>query len=110
MFTHTNGEPGSPPRIRGKHNLIEKTSELVGITPAYTGKTNPDARFQLLPWDHPRVYGENSKKIPFYKGFFNWMPHISFSFKNTLYNVSQSGSALCRSQGIPKYSAKDPNL
>ena len=50
---------GSPPRVRGKRNLLAHTAARCGITPACAGKTicsfvNPNASR-----DHPRVCGEN---------------------------------------------------
>ncbi len=53
---------GSPPRIRGKHEFGFNHGNQVGITPAYTGKTNlaPVGVYEVK--DHPRVYGENIKR------------------------------------------------
>ncbi len=81
---------GSPPHARGKVRLGDFITSVIRITPACAGKS--------------------LKKIPNYKHFQNRTHQISFSFKNTLYSVSQSGNALCCSQEMPKYSAKDPNL
>ncbi len=81
---------GSPPHARGKVNILCCHISGIRITPACAGKS--------------------LKKIPNYKHFQNRTHQISFSFKNTLYSVSQSGNALCCSQEMPKYSAKDPNL
>ena len=81
---------GSPPHARGKDARFDIKQPYSRITPACAGK--------------------RLKKIPNYKHFQNRTHQFSFSFKNTLYSVSQSGNALCCSQEIPKYSAKDPNL
>ena len=49
---------GSPPRMRGKDSVCNESAPLVGITPAYAGKSFS------TPWgggkmgDHPRVCGE----------------------------------------------------
>ena len=32
-------QPGSPPRMRGKHKYIAKAYDRIGITPAHAGKT-----------------------------------------------------------------------
>ena len=85
-----NFRSGSPPHARGKAEECCKGGKRNRITPACAGK--------------------RLKKIPNYKHFQNRTHQISFSFKNTLYSVSQSGNALCNSQEMPKYSAKDPNL
>ena len=54
---------GSPPRMRGRGLCFPALCKLLGITPAYAGKS---WRGQLCPWafqDHPRVCGE--KLFPF---------------------------------------------
>ena len=49
---------GSPPRMRGKATVKEKSNETKGITPAYAGKSDV-LRFHKVFWqDHPRVCGE----------------------------------------------------
>ena len=55
---------GSPPRMRGKGADRPPGAGAGGITPAYAGKS-----VQLLhnfgdTWDHPRVCGEKTEKIP----------------------------------------------
>ena len=55
---------GSPPRVRGKALLAQRWYCVVGITPACAGKrTGPGGRHRT-PWDHPRVCGEKTEKIP----------------------------------------------
>ena len=49
---------GSPPRMRGKVPLFAAFSAVVGITPAYAGKSPPEANKHRGAWDHPRVCGE----------------------------------------------------
>ena len=56
--------PGSPPRMRGKEVLSHRSELCFGITPAYAGKSFPFFGFIRLHWDHPRVCGEKTKKIP----------------------------------------------
>ena len=36
----------------------------VRITPAYAGKSEEDSLGEALVWDHPRICGEKTKKIP----------------------------------------------
>ena len=49
---------GSPPRMRGKVHDRGKVAVLLGITPAYAGKSMILADFKVWPLDHPRVCGE----------------------------------------------------
>ncbi len=55
---------GSPPRMRGK--VLEESTDLyhLGITPAYAGKSWMSRYHKGPKWDHPRVCGEKTKKIP----------------------------------------------
>ena len=56
--------PGSPPRVRGKAEIVPVAPPGVGITPACAGKS---LQFSGLPgyqWDHPRVCGEKLPVIP----------------------------------------------
>ena len=55
---------GSPPRMRGKDEKPVVDEKPVGITPAYAGKRRCKAAFCAWSWDHPRVCGEKTKKIP----------------------------------------------
>ena len=50
--------------MRGKVREIKTGKSRRGITPAYAGKSDdvPCKAFKL--WDHPRVCGEKTKKIP----------------------------------------------
>ena len=56
---------GSPPRMRGKHNLKGEKGMNYGITPAHAGKTGFWADVFLPFWDHPRACGENSRSQRF---------------------------------------------
>ena len=49
---------GSPPRMRGKAVDCPFSLPLVGITPAYAGKSTKQAKQQDKARDHPRVCGE----------------------------------------------------
>ena len=51
---------GSPPRVRGKHDVVRGGARDVGITPACAGKTSGLLRSYARPRDHPRVCGENA--------------------------------------------------
>ena len=52
---------GSPPRGRGKDSIRNESAPLVGITPAWAGKSAPLSVGLYLVGDHPRVGGEKSK-------------------------------------------------
>ena len=55
---------GSPPRMRGRASGSWKYFCAIGITPAYAGKSSPSQPFSSACRDHPRVCGEETKKIP----------------------------------------------
>ena len=60
---------GSPPRMRGKGTAIACRSSLMGITPAYAGKSLPTRGRGGRSEDHPRVCGEKFiRKIAFFSG------------------------------------------
>ena len=59
-----NSLAGSPPRMRGKVGLLTLRYCYRRITPAYAGKRSGIQRLQSQVWDHPRVCGEKTKKIP----------------------------------------------
>ena len=50
---------GSPPRVRGKRNMLEFPIGLFRITPACAGKTENRCIRKIFIQDHPRVCGEN---------------------------------------------------
>ena len=52
---------GSPPRMRGKETVKVVHVTTKRITPAYAGKSVPDAIIDVFHWDHPRVCGEKQK-------------------------------------------------
>ncbi len=52
---------GSPPHTRGKVALNQLFLCLLGITPAYTGKSSGACWFYGIREDHPRIHGE--KKV-----------------------------------------------
>ena len=49
---------GSPPRMRGKASCVWIFARLIGITPAYAGKSSIPSRRCCFCRDHPRVCGE----------------------------------------------------
>ena len=49
---------GSPPRMRGKVNILLSFAPLIRITPAYAGKREAGRKVRLTFRDHPRVCGE----------------------------------------------------
>ena len=57
-------ELGSPPHMRGKVTEHGADKAHHGITPAYAGKRKDGEIFGYQEWDHPRICGEKTKKIP----------------------------------------------
>ena len=53
---------GSSPRIRGKSTVAQLSVKRPGIIPANTGKMRGLCWSRWGVWDHPREYGENTKK------------------------------------------------
>ena len=51
---------GSPPRMRGKHNVAFFVQSSIRITPADAGKTKSAWLKSALSPDHPRGCGENA--------------------------------------------------
>ena len=56
---HISAPFGSPPRVRGKLELISSKSLPPRITPACAGKTRSWQFYGIAFTDHPRVCGEN---------------------------------------------------
>ena len=52
------GPRGSPPRGRGKVAVLQVAAVLMGITPAWAGKSLTTKAFVGISADHPRVGGE----------------------------------------------------
>ena len=59
---------GSPPRVRGKPKWSQKKKVAAGITPACAGKTCLHMRFGMTMRDHPRVCGENTSEMAYFRG------------------------------------------
>ena len=57
---------GSPPRMRGKARGTRLFYVLLGITPAYAGKSGCLIDSICVCWDHPRVCGEKGELVPIY--------------------------------------------
>ena len=57
------GVSGSPPRVRGKQELIQFVRSTARITPACAGKTDRFKSAKKKVEDHPRVCGENSLSL-----------------------------------------------
>ena len=55
--------PGSPPRGRGKDAGIPILAPVIGITPAWAGKSHIFKPFRLSCGDHPRVGGEKNLSL-----------------------------------------------
>ena len=56
----TRGLSESPPRGRGKESLLDRYPGVIGITPAWAGKSSLPSASRSMAWDHPRVGGEKS--------------------------------------------------
>ena len=54
---------GSPPRMRGKVGVAAYRGEVLGITPAYAGKSRPQKAPHTAGRDHPRVCGEKLRIV-----------------------------------------------
>ena len=55
---------GSPPHVRGKDSTKNKMEQTDRITPACAGKRFYSLSVSGIHWDHPRMCGEKTKKIP----------------------------------------------
>ena len=62
------GLPGSPPRMRGKHERVPEHDLGRRITPAHAGKTYPCYTQEYDYWDHPRACGENTSERAYFRG------------------------------------------
>ena len=49
---------GSPPPMRGKVFPADPIQKIIGITPAYAGKSSCSGARLQIHWDHPRLCGE----------------------------------------------------
>ena len=52
---------GSPPQVRGKHQICDRKLSCRRITPAGAGKTKRKRELNCPMQDHPRRCGENSQ-------------------------------------------------
>ena len=96
-------QQGSPPRMRGKEHNPVTYIHLLGITPAYAGKSllNVDGAFCLE--DHPRVCGE---KLYFFA--LAWLPAGS---PPRMRGKAAIFRAVCVPMGItPAYAGKSNGL
>ena len=59
---------GSPPRVRGKRFISIGGLPFLRITPACAGKTYRGGICYLNPKDHPRVCGENTSEMAYFRG------------------------------------------
>ena len=60
-FLHTI-PAGSPPPMRGKGVHAEPSAAVIGITPAYAGKSSCGGQTRFPCRDHPRLCGEKLKR------------------------------------------------
>ena len=54
--------------MRGKQNRAVGLIEPLRITPAYAGKTYRRVTRETLLMDHPRVCGENTSEMAYFRG------------------------------------------
>ena len=69
--------------MRGKAEMSENRGFIVGITPAYAGKSCKASMQLSHHRDHPRLCGEKTKKIPKQRYFFHQPASFSFSLQYT---------------------------
>ena len=81
--THASNLVGSPPPMRGKVLSLSPRIIIPGITPAYAGKRRITGNQNAGVWDHPRLCGEKTKKIPKQRYFFHQSASFSFSLQYT---------------------------
>ena len=61
-------EQGSPPRVRGKRLKLQLHINKGRITPACAGKTFKCSSQKEHSEDHPRVCGENTLEMAYFRG------------------------------------------
>ena len=69
--TDASGSSGSPPLARGIQRKSDGEPFIAGITPACAGNTESAQGGRRYYWDHPRLRGEYTKKIPYLQPFPN---------------------------------------
>ena len=94
-------EQGSPPRMRGKGISVVGMIQLIGITPAYAGKSFTFPMAFADAKDHPRVCGEKSAKLVF--------PQKTAGSPPRMRGKETAGQHCRRLSGItPAYAGKRP--
>ena len=79
-YEENGGDTGSPPHARGAARCCVGLQLHAGITPACAGSRLRTTPAPTPDWDHPRMRGEQTKKVQSYKGFFVFFYQISFNF------------------------------
>ncbi len=69
--------------MRGKVTVSSSSRVMIGITPAYAGKSLKYEYGERELGDHPRLCGEKTKKIPKQRYFFHQPASFSFSLQYT---------------------------
>ena len=67
---------GSPPRVRGTAIQDKNRAYQIRITPACAGNRTRTGPWRLLPWDHPRVCGEQPAPPPAAQGPMGSPPRV----------------------------------
>ena len=57
-------DEGSPPHVRGRVTNRQSIVSAGGITPACAGKSLNSIQYEEETGDHPRMCGEETKRIP----------------------------------------------
>ena len=92
---------GSPLHVRGKAPYKPLIHRVIGITPAYAGKSITSCPVRTAGKDHPRVCGEKSTSFACNAAMSGSPPRVR--------GKGCSGSCPCESAGItPAYAGKRP--
>ena len=90
---------GSPPHMRGKEGFCALFDALIGITPAYAGKSAQKRLCSQRYGDHPRICGEKSTSFALVRSLVGSPPHMR--------GKAHERSCTCHFVGItPAYAGK----
>ena len=67
---------GSPPHMRGKAQIHLGLLVVLGITPAYAGKSTPSHTVKQDKKDHPRICGEKTDRLKLVRNAPGSPPHM----------------------------------
>ena len=69
-------EAGSSPHMRGTRDLMDISSIVTGIIPAYAGNTSSMRYRPVAYWDHPRICGEHYRLPTHVEALRGSSPHM----------------------------------